>query len=140
MYDNIGGKIKVLSIVIFIFESLVAVAAGCSILAESFANEYISHISGLFILILGPIVAWISSWLLYGFGQLIENSDKMVVLSKQNLYLKREHVLGSTEKHSDEKWKCEKCGSIVTASLDHCPFCELFNTEPSPNINNTKTQ
>ena len=26
-------------------------------------------------MVVGPIVAWFSSWLLYGFGQLVENSD-----------------------------------------------------------------
>ena len=34
---------------------------------------------GLLVLIAGPIIAWVSSWLLYGFGQLIENTDQLVL-------------------------------------------------------------
>lgn len=29
----------------------------------------------MLVILFAPIIAWISSWLLYGYGQLIENSD-----------------------------------------------------------------
>ena len=70
-YDNIGGKIKGWAKWIFAIEAIAAVIAGIVIMVE---NEG-AILVGLLVIIFGPIVAWVSSWLLYGFGQLIENSD-----------------------------------------------------------------
>ena len=68
MYDNIGGKIKSLAKVIFIVEAVLAVVAGIATMAVD--DSMIA--TGFIILIVGPVVAGISSWLLYGFGELIE--------------------------------------------------------------------
>ncbi len=70
MYDNIGGKIKALAKAIFIFEAIAAVIAGIALMA---ANDDLI-LFGVLALILGPAVAWVSSWLLYGFGELIEKA------------------------------------------------------------------
>lgn len=67
MYDNIGGKIKGLAKVIFIIEAAICVIAGLVLASEDEA--------GILLLLLGPAVAWISSWLLYGFGELIEKTS-----------------------------------------------------------------
>ena len=37
---------------------------------------------GFLTIVFGPIAAWVSSWLLYGFGQLVENSDIILIDSK----------------------------------------------------------
>ena len=68
MYDNIGKKIKSLAKGIFIAESIACAIAG---LALIFTDED-TIIYGLLCLLLGPIVAWVSSWLLYGFGELVD--------------------------------------------------------------------
>lgn len=70
MYDNIGGKIKGLAIAVFIAEAIVTFILGIAFVVS---NEHIVAI-GLIVMILGPIFAWISSWLLYGFGELIDNT------------------------------------------------------------------
>lgn len=70
MYDDIGGKIKSLAKALALVEAVVSVIVGIAIMVSG-KLVYL----GLILLIVGPIVAWISSWLLYGFGQLIENSD-----------------------------------------------------------------
>ena len=70
-YDNIGGKIKGWAKWIFAIEAIAAVISGFVLMAQ---NEDMILI-GLLVAVLGPIVAWVSSWLLYGYGQLIENSD-----------------------------------------------------------------
>ena len=41
-----------------------------------------NDILGLLWLILGPIISWISSFVLYGFGQLVDNSDKLIALKE----------------------------------------------------------
>ena len=70
MYDNIGGKIKVLAKVSFIVEAIAAVIAGIAFMIED--DEFI--LMGLLIMILGPVVAWVSSWMLYGFGELVDKT------------------------------------------------------------------
>lgn len=70
MYDNIGEKIKGLAKAIFIVESIAAVIAGIALMAS---DEDLIPI-GLLVLVLGPVVAWVSSWLLYGFGELIDKT------------------------------------------------------------------
>ena len=65
MYDNIGEKIKSLAKSTFIVEAIAAVIAGLVLL--SYGEWW-----GVLILLCGPIVAWVSSWLLYGFGELID--------------------------------------------------------------------
>ena len=125
MYDNIGGKIKGLAKAIVI---IVAIAAAITGFALMISNDDMI-LAGLLIMIVAPLVAWISSWLLYGFGQLIENSDKLVEINEERFYLQRNSNLQPEVKHSDKKWKCEKCGSLITADLDHCPICEFMNKE-----------
>ena len=69
MYDNIGEKIKGLAKAGFIVEAIAAVITGIALMVSA---DYLI-IVGVLVLLLGPIVAWVSSWLLYGFGELIDN-------------------------------------------------------------------
>ena len=78
-YNNIGRKIKCLAVVIFISEAIIAIIYGISLISNNSDNMMLF---GVLIAILGPIIAWISSWLLYGFGQLVENTD--VIASNSN--------------------------------------------------------
>ena len=71
MYENIGGKIKGLAKVIFGIEAVAAVIAGISILASG--NDDLAFV-GLLVIVGGPILAWASSLVLYGFGELIEKA------------------------------------------------------------------
>ena len=70
MYDNIGKKIKGLATVIFILEALAALISGIAFMA---IDDYMIWL-GVLIIIIGPVFAWISSWLLYGFGELIDKT------------------------------------------------------------------
>jgi DNA-directed RNA polymerase subunit M/transcription elongation factor TFIIS len=70
-FDNIGGKIKGWAKRIFAIEAIAAVISGIVIMAQD--EDMI--LIGLLVVVFGPIVAWVSTWILYGYGQLIENSD-----------------------------------------------------------------
>ena len=65
MYDNVGTKIKNLAIGTFVVETIVSILGGIVLSAE------ISIAIGLPVIFMGFITAWLSSWLLYGFGELI---------------------------------------------------------------------
>ena len=71
MYNNIGGKIKGLAKASFIVAAIAAVITGIALMATD--EDLILY--GLLVMVVGPIVAWVSSWLLYGFGELIDKAS-----------------------------------------------------------------
>lgn len=106
MYSNIGGKIKglakwvaiigMISGAILLVVSLVAYTKNANYI--EFANAYYAYDytsfyergmeafaarEGILWSIVTIIVSFISSWPMYGFGQLIENTDKLVAAMNQ---------------------------------------------------------
>lgn len=79
MFSNIGSKIKTLAQVITWIGIIGSVILGLVLMTTD--EELIS--AGLMIALLGSLISWVSSFVLYGFGQLIENTDKLVELSKK---------------------------------------------------------
>lgn len=71
MYNNIGAKIKGLTKIIVIIEAAIAVSIG---LIMMFADDD-TFLLGLTVTVVGCLTAWISSWLLYGFGEIVENTS-----------------------------------------------------------------
>ena len=78
MFDNIGGKIKTLALVTTCIGILFSIIAGISLMV---IDEEIAFV-GLIIMVLGSLSSWISSFVLYGLGQLIENTDQLVYNSE----------------------------------------------------------
>lgn len=72
LYENIGGKIKNWAKWIFIVESICAIIAGLVLFSEAEYDE-IFILYGFLAIILGPVVAWVGSWLLYAFGEMVED-------------------------------------------------------------------
>lgn len=73
MFDNIGGKIKKLARIVCIIGIIASFIAGILLMNIRYTFEV-----GLAILLVGPLLSWIGSYFTYGFGQLIENTDKLV--------------------------------------------------------------
>ena len=72
LYENIGGKIKNWAKWIFIIEAIGAIITGLVLL---FTDEDLI-LYGLLTLVCGPIVAWVGSWLLYAFGELVDKTSE----------------------------------------------------------------
>lgn len=70
MFDNIGGKIKSLAQITCWIGIVCSVIWGIVVWVEE-----LGFWLGLGIIVLGSLGSWISAFTLYGFGQLIENSD-----------------------------------------------------------------
>lgn len=70
MYDNIGGKIKGMAKAIFVIVSIAAVIAGFAIMTVD--ENFI--VFGAITMIVIPFIAYVSSFLLYGFGELVEKT------------------------------------------------------------------
>ena len=69
MFDHIGSKIKIVAQVITWIGILASLIGGIVIMALTESP------SGFLVMIAGSLVSWLSSLTLYGFGQLIENTD-----------------------------------------------------------------
>ena len=81
MFDNVGGKIKVVAKV-SCYVGIVLSLFGCLGNIVTAIENYnpTSAIFWLIGFVLFPILSWLSSLLLYGIGQLVENSDTLVDL------------------------------------------------------------
>lgn len=82
MYNNIGGKIKGLTKVIAVMGALAPIVIGLGLM---FSDENL-FLVGLLVIAVGCLISWISSWLLYGFGELIENTA-LVARNTQAMYM-----------------------------------------------------
>ena len=80
MFNNIGEKIKTLATIITILGIIASVISGIAFIVYSIVEAYdVSRlvagiILGVLTMVVGSLISWISSFLLYGFGELIENS------------------------------------------------------------------
>ena len=76
MFNNIGNKIKTCAEVISLIGIIASIITGIVIMLTIATFQAI--FLGLLICIIGSLLCWISSFVLYGFGQLIENTDILV--------------------------------------------------------------
>lgn len=93
IYNNIGGKIKVLAKVLAWIGIIACFIFGVVLIASS--EDAV--VLGFFIMIFGALLSWVSSFVLYGFGELVENSE-LLVLSKEKpiIFLMKETILKIT--------------------------------------------
>lgn len=97
MFNNIGEKIKKVAFVVFIICSTVCVLVGFTYIiasislgatttyGETASSTYV--LTGILYIIIGPLGSWLSSIVLYGFGELVSNSTILAntVSNKENL-------------------------------------------------------
>ena len=127
-YDNIGGKIKNLAVWVFRIEAIAAVITGIALMGTD--KDLILY--GLLFLLVGPISAWVSSWLLYGFGQLIENSD---IIAEE--YNRKKQIKANMENPNFDEDEyidiaCPNCKAELSFTKGHlqsgaeltCPMCD----------------
>lgn len=144
MFDNIGSKIKTLAKVLTWLGIIGSCISGILLMAED--EDLIA--AGLLIIIFGSLISWGGSFLLYGFGQLIENSDRMVqLMGSGTASTKRERKVESERAPQPKKTQkavkavpqpsepdelseiiCPHCGEELYVSMEEesgffCPFC-----------------
>ena len=69
MFNNIGKKLKVVAVVFCWIGIIASVVYGIILI-----NNY-QEVVGAVTIVVGALSSWIGSFALYGFGQLVENSD-----------------------------------------------------------------
>ena len=75
MFDNIGRKIKTLA------QAVCWIGIVCSVISGIVTISIDDDLAflGIIIIVIGSLISWVSSFTLYGFGQLIENTDQLVL-------------------------------------------------------------
>ena len=138
MFQNIGGKLKGLARVLFIL-CVIAGLVGAIVLWNikvysrySETHPYIG--AGIGVLAGGFLVGWLSSAFIYAFGQLVQNSDKLVDQNTQ--ILNRLERPEATERPAAKPviagtWKCKSCGAENSKSANICLSCGEKRTEQS---------
>ena len=118
MFDNIGGKIKTVATTIAWLGIIGSIIIGIIIIAEANDSYYPSAtetLSGWLVIIVGSLSSWVSSFTLYGFGQLIENTD--IISSKYAV-------------NTADKMQSYSNDTISYTNLDPCiGTCELCDKE-----------
>ena len=85
MFDNIGGKIKTLAQTVCWVGIILSLFAGIAMMAEGMTMEYEYWVpAGFLLAIIGSFLSWVSTFVLYGLGQLIENTDRLVQNSEKS--------------------------------------------------------
>lgn len=120
-YENIGGKIKNLTKLIFIIEAIGIVIIGLVFLSRS--DSLTLSIIEVLVLFFGLAVAWVGSWLLYAFGELVEktsdneNNTRQILkkLNEEETTLARINTLGKDI--SEHKWQCDETTSAQTNAV-----------------------
>ncbi|MBQ8746290.1 MAG: hypothetical protein IJZ08_00285 [Clostridia bacterium] len=93
MFNEIGKKIK----------GLASVIAWIGIIASAimgFITMELSFFTGLLIIAIGALASWVGSFLLYGFGELVDNST---VIAFQLMVHKEEGSTKQRKQASDEE-------------------------------------
>lgn len=140
MLRNVGHTIKIIGYVVLII-ALIAIVIG--IVGSFTTNSPIRQAQQWTIFLLAIVYA-VSAVVLYGFGQLIETSQKneetnaeILALLKENLSKAEQGktqtsagpvLSASVAKHvtGNEQWKCSKCGAYNANTSPFCTECGAY--------------
>ena len=109
MFNNIGGKIKAVAKIECWAGIISSVITGIDLISSE--EEFLVFL-GIIIMISGSIAAWLGSFLIYGFGQLVENSD-IIAGRKKIKDVKKEEKIETIE----EEFMLELDGKSDEAKL-----------------------
>jgi hypothetical protein len=128
MYSNIGEKIKKSSLFFAIIGSIAGIVVGTGFISQG--NDYNNEIwqtAGWAFAIGGPLMSWILSLVLYGFGELVEKAQALhaVETVKNNTTISTgdpiqpRHGIGYRQQNT---WTCS-CGHVNSAANGYCERC-----------------
>lgn len=108
MFDNISDKMKSAATALAILGIIGSIIVGIVMIAESL-------LVGLLVIIVGSLSSWVSSFTLYGFGQLIENTD---IISAKLESIKR--TTSEYAANASDKTPPSSNDTVSSANLDPC--------------------
>ena len=122
MYKDIGFKIKALGIIVGWFLLIVGIIAGLAILSNTYTDRWgnseyktADDIYG-YLALVGGALAFVSSWFVVGFGQLVEDTQE---LNSKYAPQKVDYALAEATIFQNGGWKCS-CGRINARNVSSC--------------------
>ena len=159
-YGNVGAKIKGLAMVGFFVEAIGAIITGVILMFIGLVDGDIEFLFyGFLSALFGPIVAWVSSWFIYAFGDIADNlranrentdyiavdTDYMVndIKSKRGSpkYAMKENEYFPNKYNADQRRTTENRSFSVPVT-HHKSGEDVFKTivnESAPNVNSSQT-
>jgi len=130
-FGNIGGKLKKFAFVIAIIGIVFSVIGGVAIwiggegffyTGRRYGDGY-CFLSGLLVLVVGSLASYMGSWMLYAFGTLVENTQRIAdKLTGTSVTVPSS--ADSTESAAPlYTWKCPSCRAENPAHKGVCPKC-----------------
>ena len=125
MFENIDYKIKTFALVNTVVGISASILFGilCFLL-----GTFLGVVCGLIIMIGGSLLSWASSFALYGFGRLIELTEKNSETNRQLLDIIAHKNKIDLYSESENTWKCDNCGRINYKHTYTCT-CGAHKTE-----------
>lgn len=137
MFNNIGGKIKTLAFLLAVLGIMMSVIVGIlTIIIPVTQNGFTggnhsipaSQIwSGILIIVIGSLSSWIGSFLLYGFGQLIEsaqNIEKHIIgINSTNKSSHNSIPVNAQPTEKKKSLRCTACGAENALDSLTCANC-----------------
>ncbi len=100
MFDNIGDKLKGVAVAACVLGIVASLIGGIAMMVGG------AVLIGILTIVLGALISWLSCLGLYGFGQMIENSDTLVAMLG--------HAGG------DARGQCRGCGGQRSCASSDC--------------------
>lgn len=128
MFRNIGSKIMILAKVNFIIGVIAASAVGIMIairfaeLSDWYGDEYAAYGVLLCLLIVGvgSLLAWIGSFVLYGFGKLVQSNENIENYLTSNSNNSIQYIQST---NVNDNLTCSNCGNKVNNDSAFCNNC-----------------
>lgn len=130
MFDNISNKMKSAATALAILGIIGSIIIGSIIIAEANDSYYPSArevLGGLLVMIVGSLSSWVSSFILYGFGQLIENTD--VISSKYVVNTPDKAQSSSNDPGSFANSNDTKSSANLDPCIGTCELCDKENVK-----------
>lgn len=129
MFQDIESKIKGLA-KIWASVGIVAAIVGIILIFCDDGRYDLFVLSGVALLVLG-VIFFFSSWLVYGFGQLIENTrpnacgqrEAQQTFAESTIVTSTEQAKKSAEKDANNNYVCTHCGTHVFCGQKKCSTC-----------------
>ena len=139
MFENIGGKIKTLAVLVCGFGMVGSMAFGLRIMTSS-SRTTEAFILGVGVIILGCLLSWVSVFLLYGFGELIEKtcSIESMMRMKQPDVTPYNNMQYNSQQYNGQQFNANNTNSVNTWQCPVCGANNMFNTTTCKKCGNAR--
>ena len=101
LYANIGYKVKCLAFMSCIVEAIGAIIGGITLLVDQ-------QWWGIVVILAGPVVAWVTTWVLYAFGELVDKVSYVdPPMQKENIQEPKQ-IASAEKKQRQQELKQQK--------------------------------